>query len=122
MAWIYVGCGGIAGTLARFLLSRWLGNRVRGTWPLGTLFVNLSGVFLLGLLLALPQGRLPANVTLALGTGFVGAYTTFSTFTYETVTMIGDGEGKRALAYSLGSILGGLLLAWLGWLAAGSLF
>ena len=118
MTWLYVGCGGVAGTLARFLVSRWLGNRVGAAWPLGTLVVNLSGAFLLGLLLALPAGRLPAGITPALGTGFIGAYTTFSTFTYETITMIGAGEGNRALAYSLGSAAAGLLLAWLGWLVA----
>ncbi|MGI9861560.1 fluoride efflux transporter CrcB [Moorella naiadis] len=121
MTLLYVGCGGAAGTLARFLISRWLGNRIGATWPLGTLVVNLSGAFLLGLLLALPVGKLPTGVTVGLGTGFVGAYTTFSTFTYETLTMIGEGEGVRALAYSLGSVATGLFLAWLGWLAAGKL-
>ncbi|MDN5362048.1 MAG: fluoride exporter [Moorella sp. (in: firmicutes)] len=122
MTWLYVGCGGMAGTLARFLISRWLGKRIGATWPLGTLVVNLSGAFLLGLLLARPAGRLPAGVTLALGTGFIGAYTTFSTFTYETITMISAGEGHRALAYSLGSVAAGLFLAWLGWLVAGRLW
>jgi CrcB protein len=89
-----VALAGAAGALSRFLLDEFVSLRVSSTRPLGTLVINVTGSLILGFLtgLVLYHGVSP-NVRVVLGTGFCGAYTTFSTFAYETVRL--DEEGAR---------------------------
>ena len=92
----FVAAGG-GGAVARFLLDRAVAERARGVFPWGTLVINVTGSLLLGLItgLALHHG-LSKSAKIVLGTGFCGAYTTFSTFTFETVRLIEEGALAEA--------------------------
>jgi CrcB protein len=120
---LLVALGAAVGAPSRYLIDRAVQARVnarRVRYPLGTLLINLSGSFALGLLLGLAAGRgVSDGVLAALGTGFCGAYTTYSTFGYETMQLTHDGYGLRAAGYVLVSVTGGLALAATGY-AVGS--
>ena len=114
-----VGLGGAAGANARYLLGREVSERWPSAFPWGTLFVNVTGCLALGVLIGwlLARGDRPV-ARLFLATGFLGAYTTFSTFAYESVRLLEDGRIATAIAYiitslalCLGSAAGGI---WLG--------
>ena len=92
----FVAAGG-GGAVARFLLDRAVVDRTRGVFPWGTLVINVTGTLLLGLItgLALHHG-LSKSAKIVLGTGFCGAYTTFSTFSFETVRLIEEGALTEA--------------------------
>jgi|SRR5579872_3351769 len=113
---LVVGIGGFIGSNARYLVGEWAQRRWGPGFPYGTFVINISGCFILGLFATLalrlswsPQWRLLIAV------GFVGAYTTFSTFEYETLQLIVQGSRYRAAAANLlGSILVGFFAAWLG--------
>ena len=109
---LLVGLGGVAGALARHLL----GERVE-TGTRDTLAVNVLGSFLLGALVAVPVG----DDLLLVGTGFCGAFTTFSTFAYETVRLAESGRARRAVLNATVNLLGALVAVWMGALAAGAL-
>jgi fluoride exporter len=106
---------GAIGAPARYLLDGFVSARVRPGFPWGTFAVNTSGAFVLGVVTGLVRyqglGPLPQA---ALGTGFCGAYTTFSTFSYETVRLLEDGDLGPAAANALGSLALGLAAAGLG--------
>lgn len=87
---LWVALGSAAGAPARYLLDRLIQSRHDRVFPWGTFTVNVTGSFLLGLLLAPGQVLEPWIVT-ALGTGFLGSYTTFSTFNWETIRLVEDG-------------------------------
>jgi CrcB protein len=108
----FVGIGGVAGALARHLVS----ERVE-TATYDTLAVNLVGSFLLGVVTTAP---LPSAAVLALGTGFCGAFTTFSTFAFETVRLGEDGFSRLAVRNAVGTLVGAVL-AVAGGLAVGGL-
>lgn len=111
--------GAALGAPARYLVDRWVQGRHDSVFPWGTLAVNVAGSLLLGLVLGLAAGGvLPAWVVPAVGTGFCGALTTYSTFGYETVRLARDGSARYAVL-NVGANLGaGLAAAWLG--AAGA--
>jgi CrcB protein len=100
------------GAPLRYVVDQAVQHRWPGAFPAGTLTVNLSGSFLLGLLtgVAAHHGLAPAVVTV-LGTGLLGAYTTFSTFSYETVRLLEDGAVAEATLSVAGSLLFGLAAA-----------
>jgi len=123
MQFFYIGLGGFLGAIVRFALGQALSKRSKGTFPTGTLIINLTGAFLLGLFLGTPAFGHTFGTSLlpALTTGFLGAYTTFSTFSYEVVRLAEDGEIINALAYLIGTLIFGLLFALAGRALSGML-
>ena len=108
---VLVGLGGVAGALARHLLGERIDRRTYDT-----LTVNVAGSFLLGLLAA---GRFGTTFALAFGVGFCGAFTTFSTFAFETVRLAEEGEVGRAAVSGTANLLGALAAVGAGvWVAA----
>jgi CrcB protein len=107
---------GSAGTLARYALQGLVQYRTETSFPTGTLTVNLMGCFLLGGIgqFALERLIIPPDWRIAITVGFFGAFTTFSSFSWETVQMLQDGEWTRAILYVSVSVVGGLLLALAG--------
>ena len=101
-----VGVGGAAGANARYLLGREVSEKWPTTFPWGTLIVNVSGCLVLGVLLGwLVTRRDRPAARLFLATGFLGAYTTFSTFAYESVRLIEDGRQMVATGYVIVSLV-----------------
>jgi CrcB protein len=112
LPYFLVGVGGFLGANARFLLARGVGSIFETRFPLGTFVINISGSFLLGILgTVVTQKVFPASeaMRLALGVGFLGAFTTFSTFEFETHALLNDGSWLTATANMFGSLLVGLL-------------
>jgi CrcB protein len=110
-----VGLGGVLGTLLRYYLGKWIALRTGTDYPWATWVINLSGSLLLGILFALFNKELISiELWWTLGVGFCGAYTTFSTFGYETQQLIEKQQLLRAAVYMLSSIIIGLLMAWCG--------
>lgn len=103
----YVALGGIAGTLARFFLQGLLQPR-GGTFPVGTLAINLAGSFLLGALMRVATGTgfVSPDLRAGLTIGFCGAFTTMSTFSYESMKLLADGDYWYASLYMGGTIVG----------------
>jgi len=114
--------GGGAGATCRYGISRFVGARYGGVFPLGTFLINVTGCFALGLLAtALAAWRRDVAVPAALlETGFLGGYTTFSTYALEGVLLYTGGSRRLAVYNLLGSVVAGLLAAALG-AAAGRL-
>ena len=104
---------GAVGTLARYSLQGFVQIRVGSTFPYGTLLINLTGCFFLGLIGQFTLNRLviPPDWRVAIAVGFFGGYTTFSSFGWETAKMLEDGEWLRAAAYVTASVFTGLLLS-----------
>ena len=106
---LWIAIGGALGAVARYAVTGWVHARTGADLPWGTFVVNASGSFLLGVLLRWADLALVAPQTRALlVTGILGAFTTFSTFSYETVALLQDREWARAGLYSLGSVLLGV--------------
>jgi CrcB protein len=105
MAW-YVALGSGIGGAVRLLLGGWVQDRFGWSFPVGTLMINISGSLLLGFLLhyALETPAMGADVRAFLTTGLCGGYTTFSTFSYETMRLVEDGEYRRAAFYVVLSV------------------
>ena len=111
MQLLLVGLGGFAGAVARWLVDGWVSERIPSAFPLGTLIVNLTGSFLLGVLFAwvIERNVLPADVRAPVMIGFIGAYTTFSTFVLESWRLVEDGAWALATANLVGSVVLGLV-------------
>lgn len=101
-----VGFGGILGGFCRYQLGRAVSQKSHSSFPFGTLLINISGAFLLGLLSSLSVNN---RVYLLLGDGFLGAYTTFSTFMYEDFHLFEDNKKLNAFVYILGSLVIGVI-------------
>jgi len=108
--------GGGAGAACRYGVGRFVGGRYDGDFPLGTFLINVTGCFLLGLLSTAlaSQGTGVALPLALLGTGFLGGYTTFSTYALEGFLLYLDGSHREALMSLLGSVAAGLAAAAVG--------
>ncbi|MEX2184021.1 MAG: fluoride efflux transporter CrcB [Chloroflexota bacterium] len=111
MPLLLIGIGGFAGAIARYLVDGIVSERTGGAFPFGTLFVNASGAFVLGLLFAMSTERaiLPADIRGPLLIGFIGAYTTFSTFMLESWRLVETGAIALALVNLAGSAAIGIV-------------
>jgi CrcB protein len=122
MNYLVIGVGGFVGAIARYVLAVWIGQRWGRSFPLGTFVINVSGSFLIGLLMTLMAERFTENPQwrLLLVVGFLGAYTTFSTFEYETGALLKDGEWLYAGVNVIGSVFVGFMALKLGEIIARS--
>ena len=118
-----IAVAGAFGALARYGLEGAVSRRWPGAFPWGTFVVNVSGAFLLGLVFVLLTGRVTVDPWLrsALTIGFLGAYTTFSTLSFESYRLIEDGAVGLALVNTLGSVAAGLVAVYLGVVAGRAL-
>lgn len=114
-----IGIGGFVGSITRYGAARGVFAVAGGTFPLGTLAVNVCGSFLLGLILTASEIRpLDPNVRAGLAVGFCGGFTTMSTFSFETLALIERGSLPLALANVLTTVVLCQLSVWLGVAAA----
>jgi len=114
---LLVCLGGAAGTGARYLIGLWAGHRLGGSFPAGTLIVNVVGCFAIALIMHVAlRTELAPNLRLALTTGFMGGLTTYSAFNYETTRLLEEGATRIALV-NVGATTVGCFLAGLAGLA-----
>jgi CrcB protein len=121
LPYLLVGLGGFLGANARFAIARGVGGLLETRFPLGTFVINMSGSFLLGVVGSVAAGKVFPNsdaVRLGLGIGFLGAFTTFSTFEFETHALFEDGSWLTATTNMFASLFIGLVAVRLGIVAA----
>jgi CrcB protein len=109
LKYVMIGLGGFVGAIARFVIGSYVGNKLGTRFPYGTFVINCTGSFLIGLILTLLTERTHwnANWRYLIPIGFIGAYTTFSTFEYETARVVQDGQIVIALLnVSLSVVIG----------------
>jgi fluoride exporter len=114
---IAISLGAIAGALSRYYLTLWFAQRFGTAFPYGTFFINLTGCFAMGFFVTFSLERLvtiPPEVRLMVTTGFLGAYTTFSTYGLESLTLLRDGNFTVTSFYWGGSAILGIISVQLG--------
>ncbi|MEH7222734.1 fluoride efflux transporter CrcB [Bacillus sp. JJ1566] len=111
----FVMIGGFLGAISRYLLGEWV--PAPNGFPIGTLTVNLIGCLCLGWLLTFLANQKNVNpkISLMFGTGFIGSFTTFSTFSVEVVHLLEDGNVRHALLYVVISLFAGVMLSFIGY-------
>ncbi len=115
LKYVVVGIGGFLGAIARYALGTYIGGRYGVRFPLGTFIINVSGSFLIGLILTLlARTTASAYWRYLIPIGFIGAYTTFSTFEYETLRAIQDGQVMTGLLNVGLSLVVGFIAVWAG--------
>lgn len=114
--YVVVGIGGFLGAIARFWLGGYISNRMGSRFPYGTFVINCSGSFVIGFIMTVLAERthLSPNWRYLIPIGFVGAYTTFSTFEYETLRAVQDGNLLNAMLNIALSVSIGFFLVWMG--------
>lgn len=114
--YMYIGCGGFAGAILRYLIEQVRIQNYHENVPLNTLFINISGTFLLAFImtLALEVWEIDADVRIGITTGFIGAFTTFSTLCKETANLMRNGDYFSAISYITVSTMLGLAAAYIG--------
>ena len=114
--YLLIGLGGFLGANARYLLGGWVADRLGPSFPYGTLVINVTGSFVIGLFLSLITERFhaPPGLRLFFAIGFLGAYTTFSTFTYESLALFEARAYVAASANVIGSVVIGLIAVAVG--------
>lgn len=115
-----VGAGGFLGSIARFWVGVYVATRMGSRFPYGTFIINISACFLIGLVLTILAERstLSPNLRYLIPIGFIGAYSTFSTFEFETLRAVQDGQLVIGLLNILGSVIVGFVAVWLGVITA----
>jgi fluoride exporter len=113
---LIIGTGGFAGTLARYFSIQWVQKTFANSFPLGTMLVNIAGCFLIGLFLGLAEkGNILTNeLRLFLTVGFCGGFTTFSTFTADSLFLMRDGQFFHLSLYIGLSVIVGIIFTFLG--------
>ncbi|MHC6180097.1 fluoride efflux transporter CrcB [Clostridium sp. JNZ X4-2] len=106
MNYLLVGTGGILGSIARYGIGKAILTHSNSRFPIGTFIINITGAIMLG---ALTSAQIDTNIYSFLGDGFLGAYTTFSTFMYEGFNLFKDNEKLNAFMYILSSIIIGII-------------
>ena len=108
---LYIGLGGFLGSISRYLLSQYVDKKIDALFPFGTFTVNILGCLLLGVLYGFAEkGNLLTNeLRLLLAVGFCGSFTTFSTFAYEKMQLLNQGEWMTFSIYAVSSIALGIL-------------
>ncbi|MDI6727676.1 MAG: fluoride efflux transporter CrcB [Thermodesulfovibrionales bacterium] len=121
--YLIIGAGGFIGAIARYAIGVWIGQKWGRSFPLGTFVINVSGSFFIGLIMSLFTERFMVNPQwrLLLVVGFLGAYTTFSTFEYETGRLVKDGEWLVASMNVILSVFVGFVALKIGELIAKSI-
>jgi CrcB protein len=111
-----VGVGGFVGSIARFWLATYIGQRMGTRFPYGTFLVNISGSFLIGMVMTILAERTQLSPTwrYLVPIGFIGGYTTFSTFEFETLRAIQDGQFTIGLLNVVLSVVLGFAMVWTG--------
>jgi CrcB protein len=122
MTYLWVAIGGALGSMMRYGFSGAIAQMTGQTFPYGTMFVNVTGALLIGILASLSASEsrffIPAPARMFLMTGVCGGYTTFSTFSLESFNLLREGETLRALANMLLSVVFCILAVWIGYVAA----
>jgi CrcB protein len=112
---LWIAAGGVIGTLCRYVFSTWVDERSHSSFPYGTLAVNLAGCFLAGLLFPIfERAAIPVEMRLAVFTGFLGGFTTFSAYGLQTMVLVDGGMMSMAALNVVASNVTGLLMVWLG--------
>ena len=116
MQYIAIGLGAMLGANLRFVVGNWAADLFGVDFPYGTLIVNVSGAFAIGVLLSFLGERIGISPMwrLFFATGFLGGYTTFSSYAWETLALVSAGEWVPAALYVIGSNVVGLFGVWLG--------
>jgi len=115
----WICAAGAAGTAARYLIGLWAARRFGSSFPFGTLLVNVTGCFLIaGLMHVAMVNAWPVTMRAALTIGFLGGFTTYSSFNYETMRLIEEGAVLAALVNVLLTLFSGFAAGWLGLLLA----
>lgn len=122
LLYLLIALGGALGSVSRFWLNGLVSSHVGETFPWGTMLINVSGSFIIGFFATLtaPDGRVFAssNTRQFFMTGICGGYTTFSSFSLQTLNLARDGEWFRAGGYTVGSVVACLVAVWIGFLCA----
>jgi CrcB protein len=125
LLYLLIALGGALGSVSRFWLNGLISSQVGETFPWGTLVINVTGSFVIGFFATLtaPEGRIfvGGNTRQFFMTGVCGGYTTFSSFSLQTLNLAHDGEWARAGGYALGSMVACLVAVWLGYLCANAI-
>jgi len=113
---LIIGTGGFVGTLARYFSMQWVQKTFANSFPLGTMIVNILGCFLIGVFLGLSErGNILTNeMRLFLTVGFCGGFTTFSTFTADSLLLMRNGQVVYLLTYTVVSVVVGILFTFFG--------
>ncbi len=116
LKYVLVGVGGCLGSILRFWLGTYIGSRMGTRFPYGTFVINITGSFLIGLVFALMTARTSwsPNWRYLIPIGFIGGYTTFSSFEYETLRTVQDGQIGLGVLYVLLSVIVGYVAVWGG--------
>jgi CrcB protein len=115
----WICCAGALGTGARYLIAVWTAQRFGAAFPYGTFIVNVTGCFMIAALMHLAMvNAWPATVRAALTIGFLGGFTTYSSFNYETARLLEEGASATALLNVLLTLCSGFAAGWLGLMLA----